>query len=79
MPRTLRASEIAVYVYCQRAWWYQKSGVPSENIAELAHGSALHAQHSRETARITCLQVTGYGLLLAALVSVVVYFMHGIL
>lgn len=79
MPRTLRASEIAAYVYCQRAWWYQRLGVHSENTTELAHGSALHAQHSRETARITCLQIIGYSLLLVALVLVVVYFMHSIL
>jgi len=28
--RVLRASELGSYLYCARAWWYQRQGVPSE-------------------------------------------------
>ncbi|MCC7129762.1 MAG: hypothetical protein B6D39_01145 [Anaerolineae bacterium UTCFX2] len=79
MPPTIRASEITTYVYCQRAWWYKKMGVPSENIAELVSGSELHSRHGKALLGITCLQIIGYGLLLAALILVVAYFVQSIL
>lgn len=79
MPYIIRASEIATYVFCQRAWWYKKMGAPSENTAELVSGSALHARHGRAWLGISCLQIIGYGLLLAALILIVAYFMQTIL
>jgi hypothetical protein len=64
--RTVRASEIGAYLYCRRAWWYQKRGVPSENQAELAGGSQLHFQHGRSLLAAGCLQAAAYILLAAA-------------
>jgi len=72
--RTIRASEIGTYLYCQRAWWYQKRGEPSENLAEMAAGSELHYQHGRATLSIGCLRILAYLFLLAAIVLVVYYF-----
>jgi hypothetical protein len=77
--RTLRASEIGVYLYCQRAWWYQKKGQPSENLAEMAAGSELHYQHGRAVLGLSCLRVLAYTLLLAALVLLAIYFTNRIL
>jgi CRISPR/Cas system-associated exonuclease Cas4 (RecB family) len=38
--KTIRASELNAYLYCQRAWWYQISGAESENTAEMLMGQA---------------------------------------
>ena len=45
--RTLRASELGSFLYCQRAWWYQRQGFVGQNQAELASGAAFHAGHAR--------------------------------
>ena len=71
--RTLRASEIGTYLFCQRAWWYQKSGQPSENLAEMAAGSELHERHSRVVLSAGCLRTAAYALLLLALASAAAY------
>lgn len=72
--RTIRASEFGTYVYCQRAWWYQKLGVLPENKERLASGIELHAQHVRMVAATGCIRTVAYLLLLVALVISVVYF-----
>jgi hypothetical protein len=71
--RTIRASEVGTYLFCQRAWWYQKQGVVSENQSEMAHGSELHYQHGRAVLATGCLRSIAYGLLLLALVLLAVY------
>ncbi len=71
MPPIIRASEIGSYLYCRRAWWYRKQGVESENQAELAAGTELHAQHGRKVLAAGMLQLLGYALLLVAIVLLV--------
>jgi CRISPR/Cas system-associated exonuclease Cas4 (RecB family) len=53
---TIRASDIGNYLYCRRAWWYRRQGVPSENQAELTAGSDLHREHGR---RVLAAGLTG--------------------
>lgn len=71
--RTLRASEIGAYLFCRRAWWYQKSGQPSQNLGEMAAGSELHYRHGRAALGVGCLRVAAYALMLLALILAVVY------
>lgn len=71
--RTIRASEIGSYLYCQKAWFYQKQGVPSENKTELAAGSEVHQQHGRRVFRSQLVSYAGWLILAAALVILVIY------
>ncbi len=72
--RTIRASEIGTYLYCQRSWWYQKNGEPSENMGEMISGTELHNRHGQAVYTAGCLRVLAYGLLLASLVLLAIYF-----
>ncbi|MEJ2706078.1 MAG: hypothetical protein P8074_00570 [Anaerolineales bacterium] len=71
--RTIRASEIGAYLYCQRAWWYQKRGERSENLDEMAYGNELHYRHGRAVLANSCLRILAYLLLLVALILIAVY------
>jgi CRISPR/Cas system-associated exonuclease Cas4 (RecB family) len=73
--KTIRASEIGTYLYCQRAWWYQRQGIPSDHQAEMAAGTELHERHGRMVMTIGCLRGLAYALLLAAVVVATIYFM----
>jgi len=72
--RTLRASEIGAYLFCQRAWWYQKRGEKSQNLDEMAAGSEMHYRHGRAAFSASCLRVVAYALMLLALALLAVYF-----
>lgn len=44
--RIIRASEIAEYLYCRRAWWLSHVvGYEVEENEAMAAGSAYHRQH----------------------------------
>jgi hypothetical protein len=70
--RTIRASELGTFLFCQRAWWYQSKGVASENQTDLAKGSAFHRRHGRSVILAGLLRSAGWLLLLAALVLLAV-------
>ena len=71
--RTILASEVAEFVFCQRAWWYRRQGEPSANVAALRAGGAWHASHGREVLAAGCLRALGYASLLAAVVAAAAY------
>jgi hypothetical protein len=71
--RTIRASEIGTYLYCQRAWWYQKQGYSPGNQSELASGIQLHIQNTRKVFISGCLRTLAYGLLISAIVLLAIY------
>jgi hypothetical protein len=71
--RIIRASEIGTYIYCHRAWMYQKRGEASANQAELAGGRSLHERHGQAVLAIGCLQTLAFALLLLALALLAVY------
>jgi CRISPR/Cas system-associated exonuclease Cas4 (RecB family) len=65
---TIRASEIGSYLYCKRAWFYQKKGYPSQNQQELAAGTRIHQNHTRTVMMSGCLRIFAYSLLISAIV-----------
>ena len=71
--RTIRASELGTYLYCQRAWWYQKKGERSENQREMSVGTRIHETHGRSVFVAGLFRLAGYGLLLAALVLLTIF------
>ena len=66
MQPVIRASEIGSYLYCRRAWWYQKQGIESDNQAELAIGTELHLRHGRKVLAAGILRIAAFALLLVA-------------
>jgi hypothetical protein len=72
--KTLRASEIGTYLFCARAWWYQRQGYPSQNQAELAAGQEIHTRHGRAVMMSGCLGTLAYTLLLLGLILLAIYF-----
>lgn len=72
--RTIRASEINAFLYCQRAWWYQRRGYQPSNQAELTSGSRMHYRHGRRVMVSGCLRLLAYAFLLGALLALAVYF-----
>ena len=74
MPaKNIRASEIGLYLYCERAWWYQRQGLESSNQAELLSGTELHRRHGRAVLGASLLRLAAGALLLIALVILVAY------
>jgi CRISPR/Cas system-associated exonuclease Cas4 (RecB family) len=65
--RTINASEIGAFLYCQRAWWYRRQGIEPENLEALAGGTRLHNEHSRKVVLAGALRALGWLLLLAGL------------
>jgi hypothetical protein len=71
--RTIRASEISSFLYCNRAWWYQHQGIESAKVEELATGAEFHHRHGRVIFASNILRMLAYGLLLAAVVAFAMY------
>ena len=71
--RPIRASEVGSYIYCARAWWYQRKGNESTNQTEMAGGVELHRRHGRQVILSSLTRTLALILLLVALVLLVAY------
>jgi CRISPR/Cas system-associated exonuclease Cas4 (RecB family) len=71
--KTIRASEIGSYLYCARAWWYQRQGLESSNQAEMTAGTELHRAHGRTVLASGLTRTLGMLALLVALALLVSY------
>ncbi|HBF40770.1 MAG TPA: hypothetical protein DDW19_03050 [Anaerolineaceae bacterium] len=69
--KIVKASELGVYLYCQRAWSYQRQGMVSRNQAELDMGTAYHKKHGSAVMQAGVLRVLSVLMIsLAAIVLV---------
>ena len=75
-PNIIRASEIGSFLYCRRAWGYQREGESSTNQVEMLTGTEMHAQHGRTVLTAGLLRGMAYGLLLLALVLATIYLLN---
>jgi hypothetical protein len=70
--RIIRASDLAQYSYCARAWWLGSvMGAPSVNVREMQQGEAAHQQHGRQVWWSSALIVLAVVLILAAVALVI--------
>jgi hypothetical protein len=74
--RTVKASEIGSFLFCQRSWSYQKQGFEPENRAALNAGSEYHASGGKKVAAAVLLK---WGAWIALLAAVVLLAVGGIL
>ncbi|MGD8455653.1 MAG: hypothetical protein PVF83_04645 [Anaerolineales bacterium] len=72
--QTIKASEIASFVYCRRAWWYDRQGVASQNVADMAAGTEIHYRHGRTVILSGCLRALAVLSLLGAVLLLVMHF-----
>lgn len=71
--KTIRASEVSAYVFCNRAWSYQRKGVETLNQAELAAGTDVHHRHSQAVVTAGCLRTVAILVLLSAIVLLAIH------
>jgi len=73
--RIIKASEIGVYDYCQRAWWYQKQGARSENHPALQSGTQFHESHAKGIILTNLLRYIAIGLIVLSSLFFALYFL----
>jgi len=66
--KTVRASDISSFIYCQLAWWYRMNGHESINTLEISAGNYQHQEHSRRVYQNKALQLLAYTLIIFALI-----------
>ena len=69
---SIRASEIAEYVYCRRAWWLRRSGLRNDNVRQLVAGTEHHQAHGGLVRRARRFRLAFYVMLTLAFVALVV-------
>lgn len=63
----VRASDIGMWAYCQRAWWLaQVQGVAHQDPARLQYGAQAHAAHGARVRQAQALQRVGLIILAVA-------------
>jgi hypothetical protein len=63
----IRASEIAQYAFCARAWWLGRvQGYRSTNVAAMQQGTAQHRRHGRSVVGYHLLRRLAVGLIVLA-------------
>jgi hypothetical protein len=78
VPQTIRASEVGAYLFCARAWWYQRQGIAPAASAALEAGVAWHRRHGRRVLLASGLRTGGWILILLAAAGTAVLVASGL-
>jgi len=66
----VRASDIGLWTFCQRAWWLARvRGVEHQRPAVLAKGVAMHQAHGRQLQHAQWQMTLGRGLLALGMIG----------
>jgi hypothetical protein len=71
--KNIRASELGTYLYCARAWSYDRQGIDSTNQTEMNTGTELHRQHGRTVLASNLTRTLALILFLVALTLLVAF------
>ena len=72
-PRFIRASELARWEYCHRAWWLQViRGYKPANRAALRAGQKFHTAHGRQVWRAHLYRTFALALLVVAAIVILI-------
>jgi hypothetical protein len=71
--RTVRASELGAFLYCRRAWWYQRQDIQPENVDELSAGDDFHEVHSSQARLADGLFRAALVLMAAAVLAIIIF------
>ncbi|MGG5811676.1 hypothetical protein [Falsiroseomonas sp. CW058] len=52
-----KASEVGTFLFCRRAWWFERQGAPSDREPERVLGTAYHQRHGERVAATPRVQV----------------------
>jgi CRISPR/Cas system-associated exonuclease Cas4 (RecB family) len=72
--RTIRASEIGAFLYCRRAWWYQRQGFKPMNQEALDVGSEFHNDSAGKTQFAVILRYFAWTILGLSLIYLIWFF-----
>ena len=72
----IRASDVGRYVFCRRAWWYDRQGYAPANIEELRRGSRLHWRHGLLVRGAQALALLAVLLLIGGVFLAALYFLQ---
>ena len=76
--KLIRASEIAEYVYCRRAWWLSRvAGHAADNVQRLREGTAFHEGHGHRFRRALIARRLAYLLVFTAVTIFVFLLVRG--
>lgn len=72
--RTIRAFEIGSFLYCRRAWWYQRQGFKPMNQEALDAGSEFHNDSAGKTQIAVVLRYFAWAILGLSLIYLIWFF-----
>ena len=71
--RTIRASEIGSFIFCQRAWWYQRNKIKPINVDELAAGQSFHEHHINQSRSAKLLKTIAWLLIFLSVILLSIF------